>query len=153
VSARTYPRFEPTFADRSRWTVPAILRERARTHGEKTYLDVPDHGVALSFAETLRAAEEIAAGLLGDGGKPGDRFLIMCPNRAEVILAWFGSSLAGMAEVPINTAYAGSFLEHQVRTTAPRAALVHASLAERFTTGAEAFAGVERFYVVGDEEA
>src|SRR5262249_43121489 len=107
VSARAYRDFEPTFAARSDWTLPWILRERARTHGEKTYLEVPDHGVALSFAETLAAAERLAAGLLADGGEPGDRFLIMCPNRAEVILAWFGSSLAGMAEVPINTAYSG----------------------------------------------
>jgi len=153
VSPRTYPAFEPTFAERSDWTLPRILRERARSHGEKTYLEVPDHGVSITFAETLRAAEGIAAGLLGDGGKPGDRFLMMCPNRAEVILAWFGSSLAGMAEVPINTAYAGSFLEHQVATTQPRAALVHASLAERFTTGADAFAGIERFYLIGDDGA
>ena len=153
MSVRTYPRFQPTFAERSRWTLPWILRERARSHGDRAYLEVPDHGVSMTFAETLGAAEGIAAGLLGDGGKPGDRFLIMCPNRAEVILAWFGSALAGMAEVPVNTAYAGSFLEHQVRTTAPRLALVHASLAERFSGGAEAFAGIERFYLVGEDEA
>jgi crotonobetaine/carnitine-CoA ligase len=152
VSERRYRDFEPTFAERSRWTLPWILRERARTHADKTYLEVPDHGVELSFAATLTEAERIAAGLLGDGGKPGDRFLIMCPNRAEVVLAWFGSALAGMAEVPINTAYSGSFLEHQVRTTAPRLALVHASLAARFEGGSEAFAGIERFYVVGEDE-
>ncbi len=34
----------------------------------------------------------------------------MMANCLEYILAWFGSSLAGMAEVPINTAYRGGVL-------------------------------------------
>ena len=56
----------------------------------------------------------------------------MSSNRSEVILSWFAASLAGMVEVPINTAYSGSFLEHQVRTTRPRIAVVEAEFAERF---------------------
>ena len=31
---------------------------------------------------------------------------------------------AGLVEVPINTAYRGSFLEHQVSTVAPTAAVI-----------------------------
>jgi crotonobetaine/carnitine-CoA ligase len=152
VSEHRYRDFAPTFADRSTWTLPWILRHRAESHGDRTYLEVPSQGVKMTFAETLGAAERIAAGFLRDGNEPGDRVLIMSPNRAEVILGWFGSSLAGLVEVPINTAYAGSFLEHQVRTTAPRSALVHSSLVDRFEGGSEAFASIETFYVIGDGE-
>src|SRR4051794_8714965 len=114
---RTYRDLRPTFADRETWSLPWILRHRAATHGDRTYLDVPGEGLRLTFAETLARAEAIASGLLAGGGEPGDRVLIMAPNRSEVILGWFGAALAGMVEVPINTAYSGSFLEHQVGTT------------------------------------
>jgi crotonobetaine/carnitine-CoA ligase len=78
--------------------------------------------------------------------------LIMAANSGELVLSWFGAALAGMAEVPINTAYAGSFLEHQVRTTAPRVAVVDPQFAERFADGSDAYATIEAFFVLGDGE-
>lgn len=145
---RTYRDLRPAFADQSCWNLPWILRERARTHGDRTYLDVPSEDLALTYAETLRAAEDLARGLL-DGGAPGDRVLIMSANRSEVVLSWFGAALAGMVEVPINTAYSGSFLEHQVRTTEPRAAVIEPAFASRFTEGdRSAYASLQRIFVL-----
>jgi crotonobetaine/carnitine-CoA ligase len=146
---RTYRDLRPTHADRERWNLPWLLREAARTHGERTFLDVPDHGRSWTYAETLETAETIARALLADGGEPGDRVLVMAPNSGEYVLSWFGAALAGMAEVPINTAYEGSFLEHQVRTTRPRVAVVAACFAERFAGGGEPYESIERFYVLG----
>ena len=145
---RTYDDLEPTFADPACWSLPWILRERARTHALETYLDVPGEGLALTYSEVLGRAEAIASGLLAHGASVGDRVLLMAPNRSEVILAWFGSALAGMVEVPINTAYAGAFLEHQVRTTAPTVAVIAAEYAERFTDGDDAYGSIDRFYVL-----
>lgn len=150
---RTYRDLHPTFADPGCWSLPWILRQRARTHGESVYLDVPHQQVRLTYAQTLQRAQTIARALLRAGCAPGDRVLIMAANSAEVILSWFGSALAGLVEVPINTAYRGSFLEHQVRTTAPRAAVVDAELADLFATDAEALRGVELFYLVGEAQA
>ncbi len=148
-----YSGYAPTFADPDDWSIPRILRTRARTHGDRVYLDAPGFGERHSYAATLERAERIAAGLIGAGGAPGDRLLIMAPNSPDVIFAWLGSACAGMAEVPINTAYHGAFLEHQVRTTAPRFAVVDAAFAERFVESAAACASVERFYLVGDADA
>ena len=147
-----YGGYSPTFDDRSCWTVPWILRERARTHGDSVYLDAPGTSERYSYAEVLERAERIAAGLVAAGGEPGDRLLVMAQNSPEVLFAWFGSACAGMAEVPINTAYRGTFLEHQVRTTAPRFAVIDAEFAERFAESAAACATIERFYLVGDGE-
>lgn len=148
---RTYRDLHPTFEDPACWNLPWVLRERARTHGDRTYLEVPSEGLALTYAETLAAAEDLARGLL-DGGAPGDRVLLMSANRSEVILSWFGAALAGMAEVPINTAYSGSFLEHQVRTTGPRAAIIEPAFAERFVTGdTSAYETIERVHVLGGD--
>jgi len=149
VSERYYRELRLTLPDRSTWTLPWVLEERARTHGPRVFLDVPDHGRAFTFAQMRDAAAAIGRALLAAGGRRGDRVLIMSPNRAEVVLTWFGASVAGMAEVPINTAYTGAFLEHQVRTTAPRIAVVHPDYANRFLAGeTSAYASIERFYLV-----
>jgi crotonobetaine/carnitine-CoA ligase len=149
-SVLTYRDLQPTFEDRQTWTVPWILRHRAQTHGDKVYLEVPHQGARLTFAQTLAWAERIARGLIADGHSPGDRLLIMAPNSAETVMSWYGSALAGLVEVPINTAYSGSFLEHQVRTTAPSAVVVHTSLADRFQAGIDAYATVTHYYVTGE---
>ena len=75
----------------------------------------------------------------------------MAPNCSAYILAWLGSSLAGLAEVPMNTAYRGSFLEHQISTTAPRLAVIHPDYAERFVESRERVASIERVYLLGSE--
>lgn len=156
MAPRSYNQYRPTFTDRHRWNSPDVLRNRAATHGERTYLDVPSTGETYTYAETLELAERVARNLLGAGAIPGDRLLIMLPNCSAYILAWLGSSLARMAKVPINTAYRGSFLEHQARTVSPRMALIDPAFAERFAESAEAVRAVERFYLAGgtaDERA
>ena len=152
MAPRTYDQYRPTYADRHRWNSPDVLRHRARTHGEHVYLDVPATGESYTYAETLELSERVACGLLAAGATPGDRLLIMLPNCSEYIVGWLGSSLAGIAEVPINTAYRGSFLEHQAATVAPRLALIHPDYAERFAESAEAVRAVERFYLAGGDD-
>ena len=149
MAPRSYDQFRPTYVDRRRWNSPDVLRHRAETHGDRTYLDVPSTGESYTYAETLELAERVARNLLAAGAVPGDRLLIMLPNCSAYILAWLGSSLAGIAKVPINTAYRGSFLEHQARTVAPRAALIDPAFAERFAESAEAVRTTERFYLAG----
>ena len=151
MAARSYDQFRPTFADRRRWNSPDVLRHRAQTHGDRVYLDVPSTGESYTYAETLELAERVARGLIGAGAVPGDRLLIMAPNCSAYILAWLGSSLAAMAEVPINTAYRGTFLEHQASTVAPRLALIHPDYAARFAESAGAVGTVERFYLAGGD--
>jgi carnitine-CoA ligase len=148
--AATYPGFVPTVADRREWTLPRVLARRAQTHGDRVFLQVPSSGVELTYAQTWTLAKKIASGLLSDGHAPGDRLVIMMQNNAEYILAWFGSALAGLAEVPVNTAYRGSFFEHQVSTVAPTGAVVSAEMAHRFVESASACETVRTIYVVGD---
>ncbi len=151
---QTYRDLHPVVPDPADWHLPGILRARAATYGDKVYLDVPDHDKRWTYAETLDAAERIGSAFLANG-QVGDRVLIMAPNSGELILTWFGAAVAGMAEVPINTGYSGTFLEHQVRTTEPRVAVVDAQFAERFVADGDrsAFASIERFYVLGDDAA
>lgn len=150
MTALTYNDHIATDADQREWTLPQVLRTRTARHGDKIFLDAPAWNVRMTYSETLEAAERIAAGLLTRGHAPGDRVIIMMPNNPEYILAWFGSSLAGMAEVPINTAYRGTFLEHQVRTAQPSAAVITPEFAERYVESADECRVIQRIYLVGD---
>ena len=146
-----YDEYSPTFADRAEWSSPHVLRTRARTHGDRVYLDVPWAGERYTYAETLDLAERVGSGMLAAGAVPGDRVLIMIPNSSAYILGWLGSSMAGLAEVPINTAYRGSFLAHQVATTAPTLAIIDPDFVDRIIDIPDAVASITQFYLVGEE--
>ena len=73
MTERFYREFDFEFPDRDTWTLGWMLRERAQTHADRVYLDVPDHGLSYTFAETLTEAEAIGRGFLDHGGEHGDR--------------------------------------------------------------------------------
>ena len=148
-----YDEYSPTYPDRASWSSPRVLRDRAARHPHRTYLDVPWSGESYTFAETLDLAERVGSGMLAAGSQPGDRVLIMIPNCSAYILAWLGSSVAGLVEVPINTAYRGSFLAHQVRTTEPVLAVIAPEFVERIVDVPDAVTSIRRYFVVGDDAA
>ncbi len=151
-TTRYYRDLHLTYPDRTAWTLPAVLRDRAGTHADATFVDVPDQGVALTYAQAFDAAERVGGALLAGGCGSGDRVLIMAANGVEYLLAWFGAAVAGLVEVPINTAYRGTFLEHQVRTVDARAAVVDPEFVEHFLH-LEAGRGIRAFYVTGESGA
>ena len=148
-----YHEYSPTYEDRAWWSSPRVLRDRAARHPHRIYLDVPWAGESYTFAETLDLAERVASGMLAAGAESGDRVLIMIPNCSAHILAWLGSSIAGLVEVPINTAYRGSFLAHQVRTTEPVLAVIAPEFVERIVDVEDAAASIRHYFVVGDDAA
>ena len=146
---RTYTDIRPTFPDRSTWTTPHVLAHRAASHGDAVYLDCPEEGLTWTFAETHESARRVASTLMASGGAPGDRLLVMLPNSSMFIRTWLGSQVAGMVEVPINTAYRGQFLEHQASTVGPKLAVIDSACAERFVESKSACESIERFWVAG----
>ncbi|HSG79897.1 MAG TPA: class I adenylate-forming enzyme family protein, partial [Acidimicrobiia bacterium] len=120
---RTYRDLVPTISDRALWTTPHVLRRRADTHGGSIALDCPEEARTWTYRDLLDAAERVGTSLLAAGGEPGDRVLILMQNSSMLVRTWLGSHMAGMVEVPINTAYRGQFLEHQTSTVGPRFAV------------------------------
>ena len=148
-----YEDFNPTFGSRTDWSSPHVLRERARLHPDRVYLDVPWAGESFTYAETLDLAERVGSGMLEAGAEPGDRVLVMLPNSSAYILAWLGSAVAGLAEVPINSAYRGTFLAHQIATTSPSIAVVAPEFVERIVAVPDAITSIRHFFVTGDPES
>ena len=139
-----------TFEDRSCWTVSWLLQERARTHADAVYLDVPETGERYTYNETLETARRLGSGLVEAGMSQGDRLVMFLPNCSELIFAWLGCNAYGLIDVAINTDFSGPFLAHQVRVAEPRFAIVSPNYVQRFIDIGDAATSIERYYITGE---
>lgn len=84
-----------------------VGRAAARTP-EKTALIVvsdagrPDAAERWTYAALDRAVRSVAAGLLAEGLKPGDRIMLRLPNTSDYALLFYGAIAAGMVPIPIS---------------------------------------------------
>jgi fatty-acyl-CoA synthase len=101
-------------------TVSGVLDEAAANWPDHDALIVADQGVRWSWSELRERSRKLAAGLLAAGLKSGDRIGMLAPNRAEWLLAQFGSAYAGLILVNINPAYRLSELEYALNKVACR---------------------------------
>ncbi|MGE3285834.1 MAG: AMP-binding protein [Pseudonocardia sp.] len=93
---------------------------------------------AVSYREADAAANRLAHALAAAGLEPGDRVLLFCENTVEAFLAKIGIAKAGMVAVPLNPSLAPDVVEHLVRLTEPRFAIVDAELWPRLAPVAQA---------------
>src|SRR4051812_4461463 len=71
-------------------------------------------GRVLSFAELDRGAARMANGLAALGLAAGDRLVALLDNSEDFVLAMIAANRLGAIFVPVNTAYRGEFLRHQL---------------------------------------
>lgn len=148
MNVRHYRDLRATFTDRRDWALPTVLRRRALERPDAIWLDAPEEGRRWTYAEMLTAAETVGRSMLSAGAEPGDRVVIYAANSSQFVRSWTGSAMAGLVEVPVNTAYEHDFLAHQVRTVQARLAVVDDVLAERFVAVAEAARDIRKFWVI-----
>lgn len=110
-------------------TVLDALAGRLAADPDGPYLDFD--GVALTAREMDRAANRAAHALAGLGVGRGDRVATLLENSAEQVVTFFAALKLGAVQVPINTAYKGSFLSHVVADSGARVVISQADLADR----------------------
>lgn len=145
---RIYTDLEPTDPDWTRWTCAQVLRRQAAERGDRIFLIAPEEGVEITFAELLESSERVAGGLRAAGAAKGDRVIIMAKNSSRFVLTWFGTAVGDLVEVPVNTAYEGEFLRHQVQLVDARLAVVDDDLADRFIALSDRLDRLEKFWVI-----
>jgi crotonobetaine/carnitine-CoA ligase len=133
----------------ARSTVPELLRRRLDSDPDGAYLDVG--GVELTAAAVASTAFRLANALADLGVQRGDRVAILIENSAEATLAWWGAVSAGAIAVPINTAYKGEYLRHQLGDSGSRVLIVEADLADRAAAVAALVDGLDHVVVVHDD--
>ncbi|OHV39270.1 MULTISPECIES: AMP-binding protein [Pseudofrankia] len=113
-----------------RHTTTALLLARTEKDPDSEYLDV--NGAKFSAAEVAQTAAALGAALVGElGVRPGDRVASLLENSPEAMLVWWATQWAGGIAVPINTAYKGEYLRHQLRDSGATVLVVAADLADR----------------------
>ncbi|MCC6246731.1 MAG: AMP-binding protein [Rubrivivax sp.] len=110
---QTFPSFEPAFP-RSEWVLHRVLERQAAQRADKPFLQWTDANAPMSFGEVNREVNRRAHGFLQLGLRRRDVVVLFMANSLDYILTWFALNKIGAVEAPINTAYLGKFLEHQV---------------------------------------
>ena len=148
MSFRYYRDLHPTFPDRTAWALPTVLRHHAGERPDAVWLDCPEEGRTWTYAQMLQAAERVGRSLLAAGAEPGDRVVLVAGNSSAFVRTWIGTAVAGLVEVPINTAYEHDFLAHQVSTVEATLAVVDDVYAARFVAIADAAKSIRKFWVI-----
>ena len=152
MTFRHYRDLKPTFTDRSQWALPTVLRHHAADRPDSVWLDVPEEEATWTYAEMLASAERVGRNFLTNGASQGDRVVLVAANSSRFVRTWIGTAVAGLVEVPINTAYEHDFLAHQVRTVEARLAVIDDVFAERFVAVKEAAQDITKFWVIDTGE-
>jgi crotonobetaine/carnitine-CoA ligase len=131
-------------------TVVDLLRRRLDEDPDGPYLDVV--GRASTAGEVADVAGRLSASLATLGVGVGDRVATLVENSTEAMLAWWGTVAGGAVAVPINTAYKGEYLRHQLADSGARVLIVEADLAARAERVAGDLADLEHVVVIGDAQ-
>jgi len=95
-------------------------------------------GQRCSYREIDRISNCLGNELAALGVRRGDRVVTIFDNCIDVFAAWFGINKLGAIWVPINTAYEGEFLRHQVADSGARLVICEAHYLRRIVDVAEA---------------
>ncbi len=101
---------EVPFSER---TVGRLLERAAQARPDDVFFthDRVDH----TLAEVDARVDVLARGLRARGVAPGTRVGLLMATGPEYLYGWFALAKLGAVEVPINTAYRGELLAHQLR--------------------------------------
>jgi len=110
-------------------TVLDALAHRLATDPDGPYLDFA--GTVLSAQDVDASSDRLAHALARLGVQRGDRVATLLENSPEQVVSFFGTLKLGAIQVPINTAYKGEFLRHQLADSGARVVIVQGDFASR----------------------
>lgn len=116
-------------------TINAVLRRAAQQWGDRQFLDFM--GQTVTFGQIQDEACRLANGLAGLGVKKGDTVVTLLDNSIEAVFIWLAINKLGAVSVPVNTAYKGEFLRHQVADANTTVVIAESDYAERIALIAE----------------
>ena len=113
----------------NRDTVLAALDRAVKAWGPLTWIQLGED--AYSFDYVDRESAELAYGLATLGVKPGDTVVTFLDTSIDPILCWLAINKLGGIWVPVNTAYSGEFLRHQVADSKAAIVIAESHYVER----------------------
>src|ERR1700733_9152253 len=108
-------------------TIGALLDRIAAEAPDAPALIARHQAVRWTYRELRKRADDLAAGLMALGLKPGERIGIWSPNNSEWVLTQFATAKAGLILVNINPAYRLAELEYALNKVGCRALITATS--------------------------
>ncbi|BFM08260.1 AMP-binding protein [Halioxenophilus aromaticivorans] len=112
-------------------TINDLLRHEVTQRPDSPFLDFL--GESYTVGEIDRQACALANGLALLGIVKGMTVATLLDNSAEAIFIWLAINKLGAVSVPINTAYKGEYLRHQLGDSGARIIIAESDYAERVT--------------------
>ncbi|MEZ5144972.1 MAG: AMP-binding protein, partial [Acidimicrobiales bacterium] len=110
-------------------TLVEVLDRRLQSDPDGAFLDLA--GTAYTAAGFADASARLAAAFADLGVRRGDRVATLLENGPAAVVATFAAVHLGAVAVPVNTAYKGEFLAHQLGDSGSRLLVVQGDLAHR----------------------
>jgi carnitine-CoA ligase len=126
-------------------TIGAFIVDRAERFADKVAVHVG--GERATYTDLHHRSSRMAAGLQALGLGVGDRACTMMVNSLANIDAWFGMAVAGIVEVPVNTANRGYLLQYIIDQSDARAIICDEEFLERIAAVAAQLPKLEHVLV------
>lgn len=128
-------------------TVVAMLQRAVGRAGDKVFYEID--GVTCTFHEIDRRSTRFGNALTALGVAKGHTVATIMDTSEELFTQWFGINKIGAIWVPVNLAYKGEFLRHQLCDSRAQIVICHASYVDRLFDIAEQLTEVHTILVVG----
>jgi crotonobetaine/carnitine-CoA ligase len=109
---------DAVWSSESQTTIASLYEERLHSDPSSEYLDVC--GTKLTAADVVTDGWCVSTVLDEIGLAPQDRVATILENSPAAVTAWAGIVLGGHIAVPVNTAYKGYYLRHQLEDCGAR---------------------------------
>ncbi len=110
-------------------TITNAVSRAARDWPDNLFLDID--GRTFTFYEVDIESNRLAHGFRALGVRQGDTVTTILDNSVDAILVWFAINKLGAISVPVNTAYKGEFLRHQLNDSGSKLVIAESDYAER----------------------
>ena len=115
--------FDPYDVPLEQRRIGPLLALRAREEGERAFLTVGAR--TWTFAQTDSQCRALARGLAGRRLAAQEHLVVMLPNCAEMVFAWFACALLRVVNVPVNQSLRGAMLDRPFQDSRARGLIIH----------------------------
>ena len=102
-----------------------------------TRIAIVGEPLPITYGDLAKMVNRAGHALLASGCRPGDRVLLVLPDSAEFIAAFFGAAKIGAIAVPVNPFARASSYAHYLEDSGARFALVHQIAWQEFSAARE----------------
>jgi carnitine-CoA ligase len=138
----------PAWVEGDAWTVADLIHARLESDPDRELFDV--NGEQWTARTLFNAADRFANAMRACGLGKGDRVATLVENSSEAVITQFGAVRLGAVSVPINTAYKGEYLRHQLADSGAKTLVIDDDVSDRARAIADSIDTLEHVVVLGE---